>query len=884
MTEGLVMQDTDAAPAFAETAEAVIARLSVPFPNGLSAEEAATRLARHGPNALRRPKPRSALRILLHQFQGVIVALLVLATVFSLVINDIVEALAILVVLLLNGAIGFFTELRATRSMEALFSVAEVRTRVRRDGMLIEVDARDLVPGDLVVLEAGDVVTADLRLVEASGLHCDESVLTGESLPVLKTTKPLPSDAVLGDRTNMGFKGAAVTRGAGTGVVVRTGMETEIGKISQLAMAASTEPTPLEHQLTRLGQRLVWLTIVLAVAIIITGLAQGHPLTSMIQTGVALAVAAIPEGIPVVATLSLARGMWRMVQRNALISRLSSVETLGATTLILTDKTGTLTENRMSVVQVLLDGGSVDLDGPETGLAEDRLRAALKIGMLCNNAELGDGDEGRIGDPTELALLSAARQAGVTEDEAEPRLLQHAFESDSLMMATVHALPDGGALYAVKGAPEAVIASCSEVLGAEGPRPLSAEAKADWIARNADAASEGLRGIGLAMKRTDGTEDAPYEGLTLVAIACLADPLRKDVPPAIAACQSAGVRVIMLTGDHAETAARIAKDAGISGNGAVAIEGRDLTGLDLENAPEETLDRLRKASVFARVAPATKLDLVSFYQREGETVAMTGDGVNDAPALKKADIGIAMGQRGTQVAREAAHMVLKDDDFATIVEAVRQGRVIFGNIRKFIVYLMSCNLSEILVVGIAVGVGLPSPLLPLQILFLNLVTDVFPALALGLGHGDGHEMRRPPRDRAEPILARREWGRIIALGVIVTLATMLAFGGALYGLQLAPAAAVTVAFVTLALGQLWNVFNMREADTHALRNDVTRNPYVWGALVLCLVLIAGALWLPGLSDVLQLPSPGIAGLTLAGAMSLLPPLLGHLVVSRATRR
>lgn len=877
------MQDTDSETAYAETAAAVLARLSVPFPNGLAAQEAAARLERHGPNALRRQKPRSALRILVHQFQGVIVALLVLATVFSLVINDIAEALAILVVLLLNGAIGFFTELRATRSMEALFSIAEVRTRVRRDGMLIEIDARDVVPGDLVVLEAGDVVTADLRLVEASGLYCDESVLTGESLPVLKGTDPLPSDAVLGDRTNMGFKGAAVTRGAGTGVVVRTGMETEIGRISQLAMEASTEPTPLERQLTRLGQRLVWLTIVLAAAIIVTGLAQGHPLTGMIQTGVALAVAAIPEGIPVVATLSLARGMWRMVQRNALISRLSSVETLGATTLILTDKTGTLTENRMSVVQLLLDGESVDLGGTVSGIEQDRLRLALKIGMLCNNAELGGSDDRRIGDPTELALLSAAREAGLSLDGAEPRLVQHAFETDSLMMATVHALPDGGVLYAVKGAPEAVIASCSEVLGADGPRPLSAGEKESWIARNASAAGKGLRGIGLAMKRSDGTQDAPYERLTLVAIACLADPLRKDVPPAIAACQSAGIRVIMLTGDHAETAARIAKDAGISEDGVVAIEGRELAGIDLEDAGEETLDRLRKASVFARVAPATKLALVSFYQREGETVAMTGDGVNDAPALKKADIGIAMGQRGTQVAREAAHMVLKDDDFATIVEAVRQGRVIFGNIRKFVVYLMSCNLSEILVVGIAVGAGLPAPLLPLQILFLNLVTDVFPALALGMGRGDGHEMRRPPRDRAEPILARREWGRIVALGAIVTLATMLAFGGALYGLRLEPGAAVTVAFVTLALGQLWNVFNMREADTHALRNDVTRNRYVWGALGLCLVLIAGALWLPGLSDVLRLPSPGVAGLLLAGAMSLLPPLLGFLVVRGVSR-
>jgi Ca2+-transporting ATPase len=847
---------------------------------GLRAKAVRQRRQRHGPNLLRRRQKKSALRILLHQFDSFIVWLLAVAAALSFFLGDLPEGFAILVVLAINGAIGFFTELRAARSMEALLSIAQVRTRVRRNGEERQVDARDLVPGDIVVLEAGDVVTADVRLIEASNLQCDESVLTGESVPVAKTTEAVAAEAGVGDRLGMAFKGTAITQGTGEGIVVATGMQTELGRISDLAQSAEGEAPPLERRLDRLGHRLVWLTLLLAALTISLGILQGHALAEMIQTGIALAVAAVPEGLPVVATLSLARGMWRMAERNAVITRLSSVETLGATTIILTDKTGTLTENRMTAVRYLLAGRDVEADpeGGDLSPEEDaQLAWALRIGALCNSASLGNGEEHRSGDPMEIALLIAARDAGLPREdllEEQAQVREHAFDPDAKMMATVHAAGDGH-VFAVKGAPEAVIAACEAELGPDGPRPLDETGRAEWEERNAAAAKQGLRLLALAMKR-DATPDAePYDGLTMVGLVCLQDPLRADVADAIRASRRAGVRVVMLTGDHADTAEAIAREAGLGDGDLTVIRGDELKDVDAAEMDAALRKRVLAADVFARVSPATKLTLVSLYQKAGHVVAMTGDGVNDAPALKKADIGIAMGQRGTQVAREAAHMVLKDDAFGTIIAAMRQGRVIYSNIRKFVVYLMSCNVSELLVVGLAIGIGLPSPLLPLQILFLNLVTDVFPAFALGLGKGDDEVISQPPRHPAEAIVNRPRWLLIGFLGAAITLATLCAFALALFWLKLDAAPAVTVAFLTLALAQLWNVFNVRDPADGLLDNDVTRNPYVWAALALCLGLLAAALWLPGLSDVLGLPDPGQAGLILAAAMSVLPLALGQ---------
>ncbi|WP_439154453.1 cation-translocating P-type ATPase [Yoonia sp.] len=885
---------------FAMPTEDVSRQLKTDPQSGLDDDAVAKRLERHGPNKLREKERKSIFAILGHQFASVIVWLLAVAAAFSFALGDRAEGIAIICVLLINGAIGFFTELRAARSMEALMRIADVRTRVRRNGTEKMIDAHEIVPGDIVVLESGDIVTADIRLIKTSNLEADESVLTGESTTVSKSVDPVAEDAGVGDRTSMAFKGTAITKGSADGIVVTTGMDTEIGRISHLAQSAEGEASPLEQRLDRLGQRLALLTLVLAALTIGAGVLRGHEISEMIQTGVALAVAAVPEGLPVVATLSLARGMWRMSARNALITQLSSVETLGATTIILTDKTGTLTENRMTVVRYLLDETDVAVDGNDTDQPfqadegsispddNDPLAWALRVGALCNTAEMGDGSrQGQVGDPMEVALLRAAESAGFGRDRLDtdlPETREHAFDPDRKMMATVHR-DDDGYRFAVKGAPESVIEVCTGVMDRNGDiSELDSAAKERWMERNTTAAQDGLRLLALATKRVGDESAEPYQDLVLLGMVCLLDPIRKDVPDAIAASQTAGVRVVMLTGDHADTARTIAEDAGLGDGDLTVIEGRELAQLSVDDIDDDLRARILKADVFARVAPETKLTLVAIYQQAGHVVAMTGDGVNDAPALKKADIGIAMGQRGTEVAKQAAHMVLRDDAFSTIIAAMRQGRVIFENIRKFVVYLMSCNVSEVLVVGLAVGGGLPTPLLPLQILYLNLVTDVFPAFALGLGRGDQNVMKSPPRDPRESIVDRPHWIMIAVLGSAITVATLAAFGLSLFWLGLEVGPSVTVAFLTLALGQLWNVFNLRDPAAGVLRNDVTQNPYVWGAIAICLGLVAAALWLPALAGLLRLESPGHVGLMLAAGASFVPLVLGQLWVVTAGRR
>ncbi len=869
--------------------------LDVDVSTGLDEKDIIQRRRLYGINRLRQQANRNTLSILFEQFTGIIVWLLAAAAAFSLYLGDVVEALAVVVVLLINGTIGFVTELRAARSMEALHRIAEVKTRVRRNGQSQMVDAHQLVPGDVVLLDAGDVVTADLRLVNVSNLHVDESVLTGESMPVVKQTQLLDGEVALAERTNMAFKGTAITQGTAEAVVVGTGVNTELGRISDLTQQAEAEVSPLEKRLDKLGHKLVWLTLGLTGFIVAAGVFQGQDLNQMIETGIALAIAAVPEGLPVVATLCLARGMWRMAKRNALVARLSAVETLGATTLILTDKTGTLTENRMTAVAYLLAQGDVTLDADDVDgmftLEEHKLdpqqnqilASVIKTGALCNTASLGDNQH-RTGDPMELALLDLARASGYERDallNATPEQRQHAFNADLKMMASVHADADG-ARFAVKGAPEQVLRVCDREATPDGIVAMSEEARRCWITRSQSEASRGFRLLALATKTDSSVDAEPYQGLVLLGMVCLSDPLRDDVPDAIAASLAAGVRVVMMTGDHADTAAEIARQAGIgavsTAQGLSVIDSAQISEIDLDNPSDQDRERIIQADVFARVTPADKLKIVTLYQKNGHVVAMTGDGVNDAPALKKADIGIAMGQRGTQVAREAAQMVLNDDAFATIIAAMHQGRVIFANIRKFVLYLMSCNVSEVMVVGLAVGIGLPAPLLPLQILFLNLVTDVFPAFALGLGKGGDGVMDRPPRDPTEPILDKRRWAYIALLGCVITAATLGAFTLSLYWLELPAAQSVTVAFVTLALAQLWNVFNMREAGSAILVNEVTCNPWVWGAITLCLALLAAALWLPGLADVLKLPVPGVSGLALAGAMSLLHLVGGQIVL------
>jgi len=885
----------DVQPPFALSAKDVVRHLDGNADSGLTADEARSRLETHGPNKLPRDKRKSLLSILGNQFQSVIVWLLAFAAGLSFAFGEYAEGIAIVVLLFVNAVIGFLTELRAARSMEALMKIADVQTRVRRGGQDQVIDARGIVPGDLVVLEAGDMVTADLRLLEASKMQVDEAVLTGESTPVEKSTDAIEADAEVGDRFNMVFKGTAITQGSGLGIAVATAKETEIGRISDLASSADAEVTPLEKRLDHLGHRLVWLSLALAALAIGGGILRGSDMFEMVQTGVALAVASVPEGLPIVATLSLARGMWRMSARNALITQLSSVETLGATTVILTDKTGTLTENRMTVVRYLFDDGNVEVDGdadapflrdgedPVSPDDDERLCWALRVGALCTNADGGgDDDKAQAGDPMELALLAVANTASLSRKDLLtdlPEVQEHAFDPDQKMMATVHE-DANDFLLAVKGAPEAVLDVCSDVMTGSGEtEQLTVDARERWLESSTEAAKDGLRLLALAKKHFADADAEPYRDLHLIGLVCLLDPVRDDVPDAIEACRAAGVRVVMLTGDHSDTAVTIARNAGLGDGELTVKEGAQLAGMNEDEINEDALKDVMRTDVFARVSPEAKLTLVSLFQKAGHVVAMTGDGVNDAPALKKADIGIAMGQRGTEVAKEAARMVLQDDRFPTILAAMREGRVIFGNIRNFAIYMMSCNVSQLLVVGLAVAAGLPTPLLPLQILYLNVVTGVFPALALGLGPGSETVLRDPPRDPEEPIVDRENWVYTGVLGGFLTVAILGAFGVALFWLELDTGAAVTVAFLTLSLGHLWNVFNLRDPRTGPIVNDVTRNRYVWAAVAICLVLIAGALWIPGLSGLLKLEPPGQAALALAAGASVLPLVLGQVWIA-----
>ncbi len=860
---------------WSRAAAEVIGGLEVDPAVGLDSGQVAQRLRRDGPNRLPGVKQRSLAAILWAQLRSLLVGLLALAAGIGFLFGDTVEAYAILAVIALNTAIGFFSELRAMRSMEALRRLGVTTCRVRRDGGLRELPAEALVVGDTVLLEGGDLVPADLRVLDGARLQVDESALTGESLPVAKHADPVPLDTPLAERACMLYRGTAVSAGTVLGVVTATGMATELGTISRLVAQARPQATPLEKRLDRLGQRLAGLALVIAAAIAATGLAAERDLMLMVMTGIALAVAALPEGLPVVATLSLARGMHRMARRNALINRLAAVETLGATTVICTDKTGTLTENRLTVTHLVLPGAGpleVPADAVPASLADARDRL-LHVGRLCNNAALhGDGG---VGDPLEVALLQAARGVSLADPE---RLREEPFDPVRRLMATVHGVA-GGCQVAVKGAPEAVLARCVAVAdGSDLPPPLTEAQRRHWLAANEALAGRGLRVLALAQRRGDSLSADPYVDLVLLGLVGLMDPPRGDVLAAIDQCRAAGIRVVMVTGDQMATAGHVAQalhlvDAAGEGSSAALI----LPGEALER-PQDFggEDAVLSAHVFARVSPAQKMALVTRLQARGQVVAMTGDGVNDAPALKQADIGIAMGLRGTQVARQAAAMVLRDDAFSSIAAAVGQGRVIFGNIRRFAVYLLSCNLSEVLVVGLATLAGGPLPLLPLQILFLNLVTDVFPALALGAGEADGSEMRRPPRPPGEPILTRRHWWQIIGHGASITAAALLAFALALGPLAAPARQAVVVAFLTLALAQLWHVLNMRPAGSARLDNAITRNPYIWAALALCLGLLGLAVYYRPLAAVLYLAPPTAQQWGLIVAASVLPLLPGML--------
>ncbi|MFW5949867.1 MAG: cation-translocating P-type ATPase [archaeon] len=907
--------DTDDAKPWVNAVETVLDSWGVSTEDGLSEQEISRRREEHGRNELRQSERKPWWRILVEQFTGFIIILLAIAALGALAIGETIEGVSVVAVLLINGLVGFVTEMRARNSMESLQEMTQIETRVRREGDDREIPAEELVPGDVVILEAGDIVPADLRVVEPSRLQVDESALTGESVPVGKEENPVPDETPLAERSNMLYKGTYVTRGSVETVVTSTGMDTELGKISQSLQAAAKEKTPLQEKLDRLGRKLVPFLIVVATIVLVSGWARGQDLLLMIEEAIALAIATVPEGLPIVATLVLARGMWRMAERNALISNLASVETLGSTNIIATDKTGTLTENKMTVSQLELASGTVEVSGTgldtegsftfresdddpsaiEDGGAElagdQLLREALEIGVLCNNAsvtETGDGVE-VTGDPMEVALLIAGLKGDVDRDsllDSMPESREVSFDPSVKMMATYHASPNqpvatyhrenGQYRVAVKGAPEAVVNAATHQATGDGLEELPDRERAEWVEKADRMAEDGLRVLALARKTVDDTEADPYDNLALIGLVGMIDPPREEIKSTIQGCKDAGMRVVMVTGDHAGTAKNIARSVGITEDeDAEVIEGSEIEAP--EKLSESEQQRLADASVFARVNPENKLDLIELHQGFGSIVAMTGDGVNDAPALQKADIGVAMGLRGTQVAQEAADMILRDDNFESIYHAVREGRVIFGNIRKFVLYLMSCNLSELTTILIATLLGFPLPLLPLQILFLNVVTDIFPAFALGASEGAEDIMDRPPRDPDEPIMSRTNWTELGLYGLAISAAVVGAFAiaGDIYAGGLRSSEAVTVSFLTLAFAQLWHVFDMREITSGILRNEITENVYVWGALVLSTLILIGATYLPGISLALSTAPIGLEGWTVVLGMSLVPLGIGQ---------
>lgn len=863
---------------------------------GLSRQEAKNRLEEYGPNKLKEHEAKSLFQIVVDQVTNPIVYLLTAAAILAFVFGDIPEGIAIIVVLVLNTIIGFWMEYQARQSMNALQKMDKVMANVIRDGELNEVEAESLVSGDLIQLEAGDLVPADGRIVEATELSIDEAALTGESVPVTKNTDPVAEDAALGDRSNMVFKGTAVTNGKGKAVIVSTGMETEIGSISEMVGEADEDEIPLNRKLEQLTKNLIWATLGLAAAFFCTGWLAGEEVYQLVQTSIAWTIAAIPEGLPIVASIALARGMLRLANHDVIVKRLAAVETLGETTVIFTDKTGTLTENKLSLEKVDFPGLKANIawdnnrenvkivteKGDETSQEDDRIKKFFQIATLCNDAVLKEDESGNeengSGDPLDLSLLKFGKTFNLDHFQKlrnAKRLDQEPFDSDDMVMGTVYEI-DGQPMLLCKGAPEAIFDRCSSSFATDGTEKFTDKDKKKWKQRNEELSNDGLRVIAFAFAEFDRVPDDDKDvekdlmhELTFLNLAGFIDPPSESVKEAVDTCLRAGITVEMVTGDHPGTARNVARQVNIvDQENDQALHGSDLR----EDVEEHDQEEVVNTRIFARVDPSQKLDLISYYRDNGDIVAMTGDGVNDAPALKKADIGIAMGEKGTQVAQEVSDMVLKHDAFSSIVEAIREGRVIFGNIRKFIVYQLSYHLSEILVIAAISFSVFELPLLPLQLLFLNLLSDVFPALALGIGKGSDNIMKQKPKDPEEPIISRKNWQMIGLYGFIMTIFIVGAYFFSSQYWGLSAEASNNVAFFSLALAQLWHVFNMREADEPIFNNQVTQNKYVWAAITFCAIVIITAYLVPGISSILSFQDLQTKVWILIGITSLLPLL------------
>jgi Ca2+-transporting ATPase len=882
--------------AYRQRIEDLVATLGVDPGAGLTAADAQTRLNTCGPNELPAAKPVPAWRRFLAQFQDVLVVLLLIATAISAVLWAVerdaalpYEAIAIFAVVLLNATLGYVQESRAEAAVAALRALAAADATVIRDGQRQSVPAAAIVPGDVILIEEGDTIPADARIVESAALQTAEAALTGESLPVSKDPAPIADDVPLGDRENMVFSGTAATYGHGKAIVTATGMRTEIGRIAGLLKETADEATPLQRELDRTGRILGGVVIGIAIVMIVTiviveRVATAHGLFDVLILGVALAVAAVPEGLPAVVTAVLSIGVQRMASRNAIVRHLAAVETLGSASVIASDKTGTLTRTEMTVRVVVTASGRVTFEGsgyapvgaarrdgggPLDGPLRLEVERALAAADRANNAAIHvrDGRWSVEGDPTEGALLVAARKCGLDSGELDdrlPRVGEIPFSSERKLMTTLHrdAEREGHGIVFTKGAPDVLLGRCSRELVGEERRPLTADRRRQILEINEALAGEALRTLGVATRWLNGDALADHvanpdgrleQDLVFNGLIGIIDPPRPEAKEAVARARGAGIRPLMITGDHPRTAAVIAQELGIT------ADGRAMTGAELDRLSAEAAPQVVSAiSVYARVNPEHKLRIVDALRRSGAVVAMTGDGVNDAPALKKADIGIAMGITGTDVSKEAADMVLADDNFASIVAAVEEGRAIFNNIRKFLRYLLSSNIGEVMTmffgvllarrIGLDLGGGtVVLPLLATQILWINLLTDGLPALALGVDPADDGLMRQPPRPAGEGVVTARMWRGIALVGVVMAVGTLYVLDASMPGGFVAGAGdlryAQTMAFTTLMLFQMFNVVNARSDEQSAFVH-LFANHWLWSAIAGSIALQVVVIYVP----------------------------------------
>ena len=789
--------------------------------NGLSADESQKRLSQYGHNRLEEKPGKSPLLIFFEQFTNILILILIVAAVISAFIGDLTDTIVILAIVLLNAVIGFFQEYRAERALAALKKLEIPAATIIRDGKHQQIPATEIMPGDIVVLTAGEIVPADIRLIESPNLMIDESSLTGESTPVEKSTDIISGEASLADRRNMAFKGTVITYGRGVGVVVTTGMSTELGRIAYLLQETEKIKTPLQIKLDVMGKRLAVAALLLCLIIFIAGVWRGESLQLVSLTAISLAVAAIPESLPAVITIVLALGAYRMSKVNALIRKLPAVETLGCVTAICSDKTGTLTQNKMKV-EFIYDGKELK---KKWSLDTSDMNLIFKAMTLCNDASI-DSDKG-IGDPTEIALLKAASKLGINKSELEkkyPRINEIPFDSFKKRMTTIHSSPENQEIHLafMKGSVDSLLDTCS----------IDNNIKGQIIKENEKMAGDGIRVLAVAyreIKKGISTAEVEKE-FTFLGLVGMIDPPREEAYEAVKICMKAGIVPIMITGDHPSTAKSIAKRLGITNENGQTITGRDMEVLE----PAHLNNLLSSVRIFARVSPEDKIRIVSALKEKGHIVAMTGDGVNDAPALKKADIGIAMGITGTDVSKEASDIILRDDNFATIVKAVYEGRVIYDNIRKFIRYMLSTNSGEILTMFFALMIGMPLPILPIQILWINLVTDSFPALALGVEPAEKNVMNRPPRDPKESIFARGLWQHIIWVGLLMSFGTL---GVMAWGLKYDDLDhARSMVFFTLAGFQMFHVMAIRSERESIFTLGLLSNKALLGAVVLTFIL------------------------------------------------